>query len=282
MNELQIFRNQAFGEIRTVEINGKPYFAAVDIARALGYSNTRDAISRHCKGVVKHDGVSKTTNQHGVETEQVTEMTFIQEGDIYRLIVKSQLPSAEKFERWVFDEVLPSIRKHGMYMEDDILNQILSNPDFGIILLTKYKEEKEKSSLLGDQVIEQQKLISTLKPKANYVDRILSSRSLVATTQIAKDYGYSAIAFNRLLRDLGVQFKVNDQWVLYAKYQNEGYTHSRTIDITRGDGKPDIVMQTEWTQKGRLFLYELLKQKGIVPVIEKPTQLSFEGLGYAE
>lgn len=135
---------------------------------------------------------------------------------------------------------------------------------------------KDRCKLLGGQVVEQQKLISTLKPKADYVDRILSSKSLVTTTQIAKDYGYSAIAFNRLLNNLGVQYKVNGQWVLYAKHQNHGYTHSVTIDITRTDGRADVRMQTEWTQKGRLFLYELLKKNSIIPAIEKPTQICFE------
>jgi anti-repressor protein len=135
---------------------------------------------------------------------------------------------------------------------------------------------KDRCRLLDSQIMESQKLISTLKPKADYVDRILSSKSLVTTTQIAKDYGYSAIAFNRLLRDLKVQYLVNGQWVLYAKYANLGYVSSVTIDITRSDGRPDVKMQTEWTQKGRLFLYELLKASLIIPVIEKPVQLSFD------
>lgn len=111
MNEVQIFNNNQFGEIRTIEDNGKVLFCAVDIARALGYSNPHDAIGRHCRGVVKREGVSVTTNQHGVSTEQVNAMSFIPEGDVYRLITHSKLPTAEKFESWVFDEVLPSIRE---------------------------------------------------------------------------------------------------------------------------------------------------------------------------
>ena len=111
MNEVQIFNNNQFGEIRTIEDNGKVLFCAVDIARALGYSNPHDAIGRHCRGVVKREGVSVTTNQHGVSTEQVNAMSFIPEGDVYRLITHSKLPTAEKFESWVFDEVLPAIRE---------------------------------------------------------------------------------------------------------------------------------------------------------------------------
>lgn len=113
--DISIFSNPEFGSVRTVELNGKIYFCGSDVAKALGYSNPRDAILRHCKGVVKHDGVSKTTNQYGVVSEQISTMSFIPEGDVYRLIVSSKLPSAQKFESWVFDEVLPTIRKSGSY-----------------------------------------------------------------------------------------------------------------------------------------------------------------------
>lgn len=128
---------------------------------------------------------------------------------------------------------------------------------------------KSQCKFLGGQVAEQQKVISELQPKANYLDEILQSKSLVLTTQIAKDYGMSAKSFNKLLHSMGIQYKVGDQWVLYAKYQGCGHVHSRTINFTRSDGRPDVKMQTEWTQKGRLFLYEALKKKGILPVIEQ-------------
>lgn len=128
---------------------------------------------------------------------------------------------------------------------------------------------KDRCKFLGGQVVEQQKLIEEMTPKANYVDRILESKSLVATTQIAKDYGMSAIRFNQILNSLKIQYKVNKQWVLYSKYQNCGYVHSKTIDITRSNGNPDVTMQTQWTQKGRLFLYEELKKNNIYPVIEQ-------------
>ena len=116
MNELMIFNSPEFGEIRTIDENGSVLFCATDVARALGYSNPRDAICRHCRGVVKRDGVSLTTNQHGKTTKQAAEMSFIPEGDLYRLAARSKLPGAEKFESWIFDEVIPSIRKHGGYI----------------------------------------------------------------------------------------------------------------------------------------------------------------------
>lgn len=127
---------------------------------------------------------------------------------------------------------------------------------------------KDRCKFLGGQVVEQQKIISELEPKANYVDTILQSKSLVLMTQIAKDYGMSARKMNQILNDLKVQYKANGQWVLYSKYQNQGYVHSRTIDIVRSNGLADVKMQTEWTQKGRLFLYELLKKEGYMPLIE--------------
>ena len=128
---------------------------------------------------------------------------------------------------------------------------------------------KDRCTFLGEQVVEQQKIIGELQPKANYVDTILQSKSLVLTTQIAKDYGMSARKLNQILKEMRIQYKVGGQWVLYSKYQSNGYVHSRTINITRANGESDTTMQTEWTQKGRLFLYEALKKKGYVPVIEQ-------------
>lgn len=118
MNDLKVFSNSEFGELGVLVIDGKEWFPAHQCAKILGYSNPRDAVHRHCKteGVVKHDGVSYTTNQHGVTTQQAVEIKYINEGNLYRLIVSSKLPKAEKFERWVFEEVLPSIRHNGGYV----------------------------------------------------------------------------------------------------------------------------------------------------------------------
>ena len=259
MNELQIFNNPEFGDIRIIEIDGKPYFAGTDVAKALGYSNPRKAILDHCKGVTKRD----TPTSSGVQS-----MSYINEGDLYRLIMKSKLPSAEKFESWVMDEVLPSIRKHGGY----IVPQNMTDYEIiavGLQASQRVLAEKEKEiQFKNKQLITQQEVISELQPKADYVDMILKCKSLVLTTQIAKDYGMSARAFNKLLHELGIQYKVGDQWVLYAKYQACGYVHSATYEYTRRDGTVGVKMRTEWTQKGRLFLYETLKKEGYLPLIE--------------
>lgn len=274
MEEIQIFNNPEFGDVRTMEIDDKPYFCASDVASMLGYSNTRDAISRHCKGVVKHDGVSKTTNQYGVVTNQTVEMSFIPEGDVYRLIVRSKLPQAEKFESWVFDEVLPSIRKSGLYAPDELLN----NPDLVIQAMTKLKEERLKTEklqaekeMLALENKAKEQVINELRPKLNYLDVILGSKNLLNITQIAKDYGMSGVAMNKILEGLHIQYKQRDQWLLYSKYQSMGYTSSETTSYYDTKGQLQTRLATKWTQKGRLFLYEILKKNGTVPTIEKET-----------
>lgn len=130
------------------------------------------------------------------------------------------------------------------------------------------EEQKEKEQLqLSNKMKDQQ--IAELKPKADYCDIILKNKGLSTINAIAKDYGMSATSMNKKLHELGVQYKQGNQWFLYYRYQDKGYTQSQTIDITRSDGRPDITMHTKWTQKGRLFLYELLKANGILPTIER-------------
>lgn len=133
----------------------------------------------------------------------------------------------------------------------------------GIKMANKQIEGLTLQLSMKDQVIKE------LKPKADYTDTILKNKGLVTITQIAKDYGMSGTAMNETLHDLGVQYKQSGQWLLYTKYQDKGYTHSATINIIRKDGRPDITMNTKWTQKGRLFIYDLLKQQSILPLIEQ-------------
>ena len=271
MNNLQIFNNDRFGEIRTVEDGGKVLFCGSDVAKALGYTNPHDAMNRHCKsdGVVKREGVSLTTNQHGTTTEQVTEMKFITEGNVYRLITHSKLPTAQEFEHWVFDEVLPSIRRNGAYMTDSTLEQALTSPDFLIQLATKLKEEKAKNAQLETTVAVQNQQILELKPKASYYDVVLNCKDLLSTTEIAKDYGKSAKWLNNQLHEMGIQFKQGFTWLLYQKYAEKGYTSTKTQTFSGNDGAIHSKTHTYWTQKGRLFIYDTLKAAGIVPTIER-------------
>lgn len=260
MNELQIFNSEEFGQVRTVEINGKPYFVANDVAKALEYVETAKAIRTHCKGVSEMDIPSKG----GIQC-----MKIIPEGDIYRLIVRSKLPSAEKFEKWVFDEVIPSIHQYGAYMTEQTIEKALTSPDFLIQLATKLKDEQTKRKEAEAEIRVKDQIIGELKPKADYYDEILKNPGLVTITQIAKDYGMSGKKMNRILHELGIQYKQSKQWLLYSDYHCLGYTQSEVTDIIRSDGTPDVKLLTKWTMKGRLFLYNKLKEKGIIPVIEQ-------------
>ena len=262
-NKIEVFTKAEFGELRTVNVGDKIMFVASDVAKALGYSRPADAITAHCKGSVKH----RLPTNGGMQ-----ELKIIPEGDVYRLITHSKLPAAEKFESWVFDEVLPSIRKHGAYMTEDTIKKAMAEPDFIIKLATELKKEQEQNKQLTETCSQQQQVIGELKPKADYVDRILKSNSLVTITQIAKDYGMSGQGMNKVLHDLHIIYSCNKQWLLYSQHQAKGYTFSETVDIPREDGTTKVVMNTKWTQKGRLFLYETLKKRNLLPLIERKEQ----------
>lgn len=255
-NKIEFFTNTEFGELRTVNAGDKVMFVTSDVARMLGYARPADAITAHCKGSVKY----RLPTNGGVQ-----ELKIIPEGDVYRLITHSKLPAAEKFERWVFDEVLPTIRKHGVFATEELLD----NPDFLIKALTELKQEREEKKALAETCSKQEQVINELKPKADYVDRILNSKSLVPITAIAKDYGMSGREMNKVLHELGIIYKMGKQWLLYKEHQNCGYTASETVEIIRSNGISDVVLNTKWTQKGRLFLYNLLKEKDILPAIER-------------
>lgn len=254
--ELQIYQNAEFGSVRTATINGEPYFVGKDVAEILGYSNTRKALTDHVDDEDKMNGV---TIRDSIGREQTP--VFINESGLYSLILSSKMPNSKKFKHWVTAEVLPAIRKHGMYAIDEILE----NPDLAIAALTQLKEERKRRKELECQTLIQRQQIAEMKPKASYYDLILQNKNTVPITQIAKDYGMSGRKFNELLHELGVQYKFRKTWLLYQQYAECGYTQSRTYAIDESRS----VMHTYWTQKGRLFLYDLLKSEGILPVIEQ-------------
>lgn len=256
-NELKIFENPAFGSIRTVEMNGTPYFVGKDVAEVLGYSNPQKAIRDHVDDEDK--GVNEMDTPGGKQN-----IAVINESGLYSLILSSKLPKAKEFKRWVTSEVLPAIRKYKVYALEELMN----DPDFVIRAFTALKEEKEKNRSLETAVKVQRQQIAELKPKADYMDTILKNKSLMTITQIAKDYGMSGKKMNKLLHELDIQYKQSGQWFMYANYQNRGWTHSELIEINRSDGRTDFKFETKWTQKGRLELYQFLKKKGILPLIE--------------
>lgn len=252
-NEIILFKHDEFGEIRTLNIDGEPWFVGKDIAEVLGYSNTRKAVADHIDSEDKKDGV---TIRDSIGRTQ--NPVLINESGLYSLILSSKLPSARKFKHWVTSCVLPSLRKHGAYITAETLHKTMSDPRELAKLLTALADEQDKRRKLEEEN-------AFLSVKAKYYDRILQSKNSVPVTQIAKDYGMSAIAFNKMLHDYGIQYPIRGSWVLYAEYSDKNYTQSKTYQI--GDDK--AVMHTSWTQKGRLFLYNFLKEHGVLPMCEQ-------------
>ena len=253
MNDLMIFQSPEFGQIRTVEVNGEPWLVGRDVAQALGYSNPRDALSRHVDEEDKNTVVNPDGNRGNPN------MTIINESGLYSLVLSSKLPGAKKFRRWVTNEVLPSIRKTGGYA----LPQ-----DYPSALRALAAAEEQRMALAAENERQKQQL-ADFEPIRQYVDTILESKGALAITQIAADYDISARRLNQILHDEGVQRNVNGQWILYRKHMGKGLTSSKTIHFTHADGRPDTKMQTQWTQKGRLLIHEILTRRGILAVMDK-------------
>ena len=256
--ELQVYKNAEFGSVRTTLIGGQPYFVGKDVADILGYANTRKALIDHVDEEDK-DGV---TIRDAIGRNQT--MTAINESGLYSLILSSMMPNAKKFKRWVTNEVLPAIRKHGLYATDDLI----ANPDLAIAAFTALKEEREKNKELMAAVAIGQQQIAEMKPKATYYDVVLKCRDAVNISVIAKDYGWSAMRMNEYLHEKGIQFKQGDIWLLYQKYAPNGYTKTNTHIYEDSKGIKHTKVHTKWTQKGRLFIYEQLKADGTYPQIE--------------
>lgn len=251
-NEVQVFNN-----LKVKEVNGQVMFDAESAAIGLGITQ----IAKSGNVSVRWERVNKYLSIP-TSGDDIARGDFITEPQFYKLAIKANNETAERFQDWVTSEVLPSIRKHGAYMTNEKIEEILLSPDTLIKVATELKNEREKNVLLTQQVSES-------RPKADYYDKIMQSKSLVTITQIAKDYGWSAQQMNDKLHLLGVQYKIGHQWVLYAKYQDKGYTFSTTVDIKKKDGSNDVRMNTKWTQKGRVFIYTLLKEVDILPTIER-------------
>jgi len=253
--DIQIFKHPEFGDVRVANKDGEPLFVGKDVAIALGYSNPRDALAKHVPDKFKR--VSQIATPGGNQ-----DMTLITEAGLYKLVFASKLPKAVEFSDWTCEKVIPSIRKHGVYMTAKTAEEILSNPDFIIELAQQVKAARAQIEVLNTQVAE-------LQTRASYCDVVLQCKELVTTSVIAKDYGYSAKAFNKLLHELEVQFKQSDIWLLYQKYAAQGWSQTKTHVYYDDEGKPHGKPHMYWTQKGRLGLYEFLKANGILPLIEQ-------------
>lgn len=216
-NQIQLFKNEQFGDVRTVLQDGEPWFVTADVCRALEIGNPSMAVERLDDD---EKGISIIDTLGGEQR-----MAIINEPGLYSLVIRSRKPEAKAFRRWITHEVIPSIRKHGLYAADELL----ANPDLFIKVLQDLKEERARSAQLATQNAVQSQQIAEMQPKVSYYDLILQNQSVMPIVQIAKDYGFSAQAMNQKLRELGVQYKSGGVWLLYQKYAPEGYTQTKTL-----------------------------------------------------
>lgn len=251
MNQITVVHKQQLLN-NTFTIYGtkeEPLFLAKDVATWIGHTDP----SKMVRSVDEDEKVKNIVPTPGGPQE----MQLLTEDGLYEVLMQSRKPIAKQFKKEV-KHILKNIRKHGGHLTDQTIEQALLNPDTLIQLATTIKEEREARMIAEQRVAE-------YEPKIDYLDMILSSEDTVTTTQIAADYGMSARQLNEILHKLGVQRKVGKQWLLYKAHMNKGFTRSHTNEIPKIDGGVKVVMNTKWTQKGRLFIYNILKDEGYYP-----------------
>lgn len=281
-NEIRIFENEQFGKVRTLLIDGQPWFVGKDVGKALGYSNTRDALSKHV------DTEDKTTVAIcDTGSNYKSQAVIINESGVYSLIFSSKLEGARQFKRWVTSEVLPSIRKYGAFLTEEALARVTGDTSEAEKLFTELKKEKlrvkqlqkecaslerlmavtrEANELLSTTNELLEKRVEVLEPKASYYDGVLDSEELIPISLIAEDYGLTAQKLNGLLHGFGIQHPVGKSWAINREYLDMGYTQTKVLKYGA-----ETITVTYWTQKGKKFIYEFLKELGIVPLNERKT-----------
>lgn len=230
-NSIEVFENPIFGQIRMTMVDDEPWFVAKDISDKLGYAQTSNMMKRI------DDEDFKSSVLDGMNMKSL----LINESGLYSAIIGSKLPSAKQFKHWVTSEVLPSIRKHGAYATKDTIDKIISNPDYGIMLLQNLKEEREK------------------REEAERRNAILSHVNKTYTmTEIAKELGLrSANELNKWLSDMHIQYKVNGTWVMYSDYSDKGYEDIKQEVLDSGR----VVYHRKITQIGREFIINLFQSR---------------------
>lgn len=272
MEGLKLFQSPIFGQVRTVVINGQVMFAATDVAKCLGYSNPRDAISKHCKsdGVAFCDGVVKTgQRKDGTIYEQTGEIKVITKGNLIRLVANSELPQAEQVESWIFDEVIPTVLETGGYISttpNDTPEEIMARA-LTIAQATLAKREERLKQLEAETeqqqaTIElQDKEIKEAAPKVNYYNNHLQSVNTLTSTQIAKQIGMDAEKLHKKLKETNVIYRQSGQWLLHSPYSTWGLHSTRTQTYTRSDGSIGTNVYTVWTERGRRFIIALYENE---------------------
>lgn len=271
--QLTVFKNEMFGNVRIIEKDNKPYFGATDCAKCLGYKNTNDAIKTHCKkdGVAFHEVIDSLGRNQ--------QMKFISEGNLYRLISKSKLPEAEKFETWIFDEVLVDIRKNGIYATETTIDSMLDNPDFAITLLTKYKEEKEERKKLEEQNKEKDGLLLKQGQKTSLYDDFIGSDDIYSIDNVSKTFAIKGMGRNKLYKYLRENYILMTDtyedyngktrnglkhYTAFARYTNtqQYFKHrQRKYYIGSKIVKQNVAM---FTPKGINWIYKRLQRDGYV------------------
>lgn len=249
MTDLQIFKNDTFGQVRILEKDNELWFVAKDVCDCLEIKNTTDALKR-----LDNDERSRFNLGRQGETNIVNEY------GLYNLVLSSRKSEAKEFKRWITHDVIPQIRKTGTYS----MNIPKSLPE----ALRAYANEVESHNATKAIVAQQEQQIAEFKPVKDYVDKILSSKSCLTITQIAADYSMSAQELNKILHEAGLQRKVGDQWILYKQHMAKGFTKSETFTFCRSDGRLDSKITTKWTQKGRLEIHNILSNLDIHAVCE--------------
>lgn len=247
MNELQKFM-YSDKEVRVVVKEGEPWFVAADVCKVLEVTNPTVALDR-----LDNDERAKFNLGRQGETN------IVNESGLYSLILGSRKKEAKAFKRWITHDVIPAIRKFGGYLTPEAAEKALQDPDFIIRLATALKEERAKRMALEEENLH-------LRPKALYCDSVLNSEGLIATGIIAKDYGMSAKVFNQKLERLDIQYRRGEMWALKAEYQDKGYAQSKALMWENSD---KVKHWLYWTETGRKFLYDFLKEKGCVPMSER-------------
>lgn len=261
-NQVTIFNNPQFGEIRTAGTADNPLFCLADVCRVLDLQPSR-VKDRLGDGVISSNPIPDSLGR-------MQNTNFVNEDGLYDVILDSRKPEAKMFRKWVTSDVLPTIRKTGGYIttttemsDAEILAKAV------LVAQTTIANRETRIKQLESENAEQKTLIQQMQKGNDYLNVILQSKGTLATTQIAADYGMSAIKFNKKLNEMRIQHKVNGQWILYSNLMGKGYVHSRTISFTHSDGRPDTRLCSEWSQRGRMFLYDALKEIGILPLIER-------------
>lgn len=235
-NKMEVFKNERFGEVRTVEVDGKLLFCGKDIAEILGYANASKAINDHCRWV------TKCYIPHPQSPDKEIEVSFIPEGDVYRLITRSKLPAAEEFEKWLFDEVVSSIRKHGAYMTTDTIEKVLADPDFIIQLATQLKEERARANRLEE-------INRANQPKVEYFDNLIDRNLLTNFRDTAKELHVKQNEFIAYLLENGYVYRdVKQKLLPYAQHVEDGLFELKEY-ANRYNGQCGT--QTLITPKGR-------------------------------